>query len=67
MLLLGGSKGLPFLKPSLDALARTLPHNRRVEFPGLDHGGSSDAGGTNPGGGKPEIVAGEMRSFFTTQ
>ena len=67
VLLLGGSKGLPFLKPSLDALARTLPHNRRVEFPGLDHGGSSDAGGTNPGGGKPEIVAREMRSFFTAR
>jgi hypothetical protein len=36
-----------------------------VEFPGLDHGGSSDASGTNPGGGKPELVAGEMRRFFT--
>jgi hypothetical protein len=54
VLILGGSKGLPFLKPALDALAKTLPHSRRVEFPGLDHGGSSDVGGTNPGGGKPE-------------
>jgi pimeloyl-ACP methyl ester carboxylesterase len=64
VLLLGGSKGLPYLKPALDALARTLPRSRRVEFPGLDHGGSSDASSTNPGGGKPEIVAREIRAFF---
>ena len=67
-LLLGGSKGLPFLKPARDALARTLPRSRRVEFPGLDHGASSDPGSTNPGG-KPEIVAQvarEVRSFFAT-
>jgi pimeloyl-ACP methyl ester carboxylesterase len=66
VLILSGSKGLPFLKPALEALAQTLPHNQRVEFPGLDHGGSSDASGTNPGGGKPEIVAQEIRSFFTS-
>lgn len=63
VLLLGGSKGLPFLKPALDALEQTLPHSRRVEFPGLDHGGSSDPGNPNRGG-RPEIVAGEIRSFF---
>jgi pimeloyl-ACP methyl ester carboxylesterase len=67
VLLLGGSKGLPFLKPALDALARTLPRNQRVEFPGLDHGGSSDASSTNPGGGKPEIVARHIRPFFDQQ
>ena len=67
VLLLGGSKGLPFLKPALDALAQTLPRNQRVEFPGLDHGGSSDASSTNPGGGKPEIVARQIRSFFAQQ
>ena len=34
VLLLGGSKGLPFLKPALDALARTLPRPaRRVPRP----------------------------------
>jgi pimeloyl-ACP methyl ester carboxylesterase len=68
VLLLGGSKGLPFLKPGLDALARTLPRSRRVEFPGLDHGASSDPGHTNPAG-KPEIVAQvarEVRAFFGT-
>jgi len=67
VLLLGGSKGLPFLKPALDALAQTLPHNQRVEFPGLDHGGSSDASSTNPRGGKPEIVARQIRPFFGQQ
>jgi hypothetical protein len=35
VLLLGGSKkGPAFLRPALDALARTLPRNQRVEFPG---------------------------------
>ena len=68
VLILGGSKGLPFLKPARDALAQTLPHSRRVDFPGLDHGASSDPSQTNPGG-KPETVAQvarEVRSFFAT-
>ena len=38
--------------------------NPAVEFPGLEHGGSADVGPTNRGG-KPEIVAPEIRSFFT--
>lgn len=63
VLLLGGSKGLPSLRPALDALARILPHNRRVEFAGLDHGGSSDISSTNRSG-KPDIVAPEIRHFF---
>jgi hypothetical protein len=39
-----------------------------LEFPGLDHGASSDPSTTNPGG-KPEIVgqvAREVCSFFAT-
>jgi pimeloyl-ACP methyl ester carboxylesterase len=63
VLLLGGSKGLPYLKPSRDALEQVLPHARRVEFPGLDHGGSSDVSPSNSGG-KPELVAPELRRFF---
>jgi len=66
VLLLGGSKGLPFLRPARDALERSLPHGRRVEFPGLDHGATSDPSRTNPGG-KPEavaVVAREIQSFF---
>ncbi len=66
VLVLGGTKGLPFLKSGRDALANTLPRNRRVELSGLQHGASSDPSPTNPGG-KPEIVAQiarEVRAFF---
>jgi pimeloyl-ACP methyl ester carboxylesterase len=64
VLLLGGDLKRPaFIKPAFDALARTLPHNRRGRFHGLDHGGSSDVGPTNRNG-KPEVVAPAIRSFF---
>jgi hypothetical protein len=63
VLLLGGSKGLPFLKPALADLERTLPHCRRVEFAGLDHGGSGDVSSANRTG-KPDIVAAQLRAFF---
>jgi pimeloyl-ACP methyl ester carboxylesterase len=64
VLLLGGDMKRPaFIRPAFDALARTLPHNRRVRFPGLEHGGSTDVGPTNRGG-KPEVVAPAIRSFF---
>ncbi len=63
-LLLGGSKkGPAFLRPALDALGRTLPHSRRIELAGLDHGGSADVSSTNRGG-KPEVVAEAIRPFF---
>jgi hypothetical protein len=46
------------------AICATVGHtNPPVEFPGLDHGGSRDVGPTNRGG-KPEIVAPAIRSFF---
>jgi hypothetical protein len=64
VLLLGGDMKRPaFIRPAFDAFARTLEHNRRVRFPGLDHGGSSDVGPTNRRG-KPEVVAPAIRSFF---
>lgn len=63
-LLLGGGKSPKYLKAALDALEKTLPHVvRRVEFPNLNHGGSSDKSSTNPGG-QPELVAQELRRFF---
>ena len=65
VLLLGGSKGLGFLRPALDGLAETLPNSRRVEFAGLDHGGSADVSKANPKG-NPELVAAELRSFFAS-
>ena len=63
VLLLGGSKSPVFLKDALDALEKVLPHRQRVEFTGLDHGGSSDASATNRGG-DPQQVAQELRRFF---
>ena len=64
VLLLGGSNSPAWLKAALDALEKVLPHVERVEFPGLDHGGSSDPSATNPAG-KPELVAQELRRFLT--
>ncbi|MGH3304257.1 MAG: alpha/beta fold hydrolase [Streptosporangiaceae bacterium] len=63
VLLLSGGKGLKFLRPALADLELTLPHCRRVDFAGLDHGGSADVSSANRGG-KPEIVASELRSFL---
>ena len=63
VLLLTAGKGLSWLRPGFGALAATLPHVTRHEFPGLDHGGSGDRSRTNPGG-KPEIVAAKVGQFF---
>ncbi|MDA4112747.1 MAG: hypothetical protein OK474_01750 [Thaumarchaeota archaeon] len=63
VLLLGGSKSPPYLKDALDSLEKILPHVRRAEFPGLDHGGSSDPGPFNRRG-DPALVAQELRGFF---
>lgn len=63
VLLLGGSKSPAYLKIALDALEKGLPDAQRIEFPGLNHGGSSDASSTNRGG-KPEQVAQALRQFF---
>jgi pimeloyl-ACP methyl ester carboxylesterase len=66
VLLMGASKGLPALKPGRDTLEHVLPHCRRIEFDGLDHGSSSDPGGTNPGGSAKAVgrVAEEVKAFF---
>jgi len=63
VLLLGGTKSPAYLKAALDALEKILPHVKRIEFPGLGHGGSSDTSNTNRGG-QPELVAQELRRFF---
>ena len=62
-LLLGGSKSPAYLKQALDALEQTIPQARRIEFPSLDHGGSSDLGPTNRSG-DPQRVAQELLRFF---
>ena len=63
MLLLGGTESPAWLKTALDALEKTLPHVKRVEFPGLNHGGSSDPSATNRSS-DPAKVAQAMREFF---
>jgi pimeloyl-ACP methyl ester carboxylesterase len=63
VLLLGGSKSPAYLRVALEALEQVLPHVRRIEFRGLDHGGSSDNSSTNRGG-QPGRVAQELRRFF---
>jgi hypothetical protein len=50
-----------FLKVPIDTLEKILPHVRRVELAGLDHGASGNA----DRGGKPEVVTQELRRFFT--
>lgn len=57
ILLLGGSKSQKFLKMALDQLNTALPGAKRVEFKGLGHIAASN-------GGKPGIIASELRSFF---
>jgi pimeloyl-ACP methyl ester carboxylesterase len=60
VLLLGGSKSPAYLKSALASLEQILPHAQRVEFAGLDHGGS----GNTDRGGQPELVAEQLRGFF---
>jgi len=57
VLLLGGSKSRKFLKMALDQLNAALPGAKRVEFKGLGHLAASN-------GGKPAIIANELRRFF---
>lgn len=63
VLLLSGSKGLRLFLPGMQALEQALPNVRRVEFPGLDHGGSADVSSTNRSA-KPDVVGAELRRFF---
>ena len=60
VLLLGGSKSTAFLKAGLDSVAKVLPHARRVEFRGLNHGSSWNSDMR----GKPDVIAQELRQFF---
>ena len=60
VMLMGASKSPNYFKIALDALAKILPHAKRIEFTGLHHGAT---GNTNRGG-KPEKVAQELMRFF---
>lgn len=58
VLLLGGEKSPAFLRDSLSALSQTLPHVKRIQYPGLDHSG--------PNVTAPERVSKDLRAFFST-
>jgi pimeloyl-ACP methyl ester carboxylesterase len=60
VLLLGGSKSPAYLRRALDRLGGIVPDARRLEFAGLGHGGSGNAAW----GGRPRVVAAELRRFF---
>ncbi|MGO9387496.1 MAG: alpha/beta fold hydrolase [Methanobacterium sp.] len=57
VLLMEGSKSPSFLKDTIDALCKVLPHAKRRELFGLDHAAPTNSG-------KPERVARELQRFF---
>ena len=63
VLLLGGTKSPRWLKSALDTAAGFLPHVERVVFPGLNHGGATNANMMNRTG-NPGLVAQEAKRFF---
>jgi hypothetical protein len=65
VLLLGGSKSPAYLKGDLDALESALPRVTRREFKDLGHAASWNYDKQRNPDGKPELVAQELRSFFT--
>ncbi|GAA1156413.1 hypothetical protein GCM10009630_63030 [Kribbella jejuensis] len=69
VLLMGGTKGLSGLKPGRATLEQVLPHVRRIEYDGYDHGSSSDPGGVNPTGTPDAVrrIAADVKAFFKQQ
>jgi pimeloyl-ACP methyl ester carboxylesterase len=63
VLLMAGGRGLDWLRPGREALLRVLPRARAVDYPELDHGGSSDPTKANPKG-RPDLVAKDLAEFF---
>ncbi len=55
VLLLGGEKSPAYLRDALSALSQTVPHVKRVQYPGLDHSG--------PNVTAPERVSKDLRIF----
>lgn len=60
VLLLGGSRSPRYLSQALDRLEGVLPHARRVEVVGVGHAASWNT----EHGGKPALVARELKAFF---
>jgi pimeloyl-ACP methyl ester carboxylesterase len=59
ILLLGGQRSKYYLKTALDTLSAALPQAKRTEFSNVGHLAADN-------GGKPEVVANELRKFFKT-
>ena len=57
VLLLQGSKVAPFVRGSLEALHRVIPHSRIRELPGLLHGSAQDQG-------RPRVIAEAIRDHL---
>ncbi len=62
VLLLGGAKSPAFLREILDALARTLPQVKRIEYPDFDHSAPNQG---RPNRKDPERIAEDLRAFFS--
>lgn len=58
VLLLGGEKSPRYLKLTVNGLSVALPNARSVIFPAVGHEAATNSG-------KPELVAVELRRFFT--
>jgi pimeloyl-ACP methyl ester carboxylesterase len=61
VLLLGGAKSPAFLREILDALTRTLPRVKRIEYPDFDHSAPNQS---RPNRKDPERIAEDLRAFF---
>lgn len=57
VLLMGGEKSPAYLRDALAALNQTLPHVKRIQYPGLDHSG--------PNVTATELIASDLRTFFS--
>ena len=64
VLLLGGRKSPAYLRRALDTLARILPHQQRVELPGLGHAAAWNRDKQRNPDGDPQRVAQVLREYF---
>jgi pimeloyl-ACP methyl ester carboxylesterase len=60
VMLIGGAKSRPYLRRGIDALAEAVPHARREDLPGADHGATQN----RKDRGQPETVAIPLRQFL---
>jgi pimeloyl-ACP methyl ester carboxylesterase len=58
VLLMCGSHAPSLFTGTADALQSVLPHSKRVDLPGVNHGAAQDQGG------KPALIADQLRRFF---